>query len=445
MDDAGLIQTFGAAMAASGPFESAPRLAAGVSGGADSMALAILADAWARARGGSLLALTADHGLRPESGQEAATTAERLRGLGIAARVLTIADLPYGPGIAERARAARYRILREACAEQGILHLLLGHHAGDQAETVMIRVLGGSGGRGLAGMAMVAEQASLRLVRPLLTVPPAALRRFLAARGVAWVEDPSNRDDRAMRARVRRLRGDPSGEGEGTQVLLQAVRCAGRQRTSDDRAIAGVLAARVLIRPEGFALLTQGALPPGALAQLLRCLAGAPFAPGMDQVADLAARMRPATLWGVRILPAGRLGNGWLLVREAAKVASPVPARDGATWDGRFRLHSARDNLDGATFGALGDAAAGLRRYSRLPATVLRTMPALWRGNVVAAVPHLRYPDSAACEGVRAVFSPPQPLAGAPFLSSPPAFCPGEAREGDADGLATPYVAQQAR
>ena len=119
--------------------------------------------------------------------------------------------------------------------------------------------------------------------------------------------------------------------------------------------------------------------------------------------------------------------------------------RDGATWDGRFRLRSARDNLDGATFGALGDAAAELRRYSRLPATVLRSMPALWRGNVVAAVPHLRYPDPAACEGVRAVFSPPQPLSGAPFLSSPPAFCPGEAREGDADGLATPYVAQQAR
>jgi tRNA(Ile)-lysidine synthase len=409
------------------------------------MALAFLADAWARARGGSLLALTVDHGLRPESAREAATTVDRLRALGIEARVLTVADLPQGSGIAERARAARYRILRAACAAQGILHLLLGHHAADQAETVMIRVLGGSGGRGLAGMAMVAERTSSRLIRPLLTVPPAALRRFLTARDVAWVEDPSNSDDRATRARVRRLRGDASGEGEGTRVLLQAIRSAGCRRATGDRAIALVLAKQVVIRPEGFAILTPGALPPEALAQLLRCLAGAPFAPGMDRVADLAARMRPATIWGVRIVRAKIGGDGWLLVREAAKLAPPMAACDGVMWDGRFRLHSGRDSLDGATFGALGDAAGGLRRHSNLPAAVLRTMPALWRGNVVAAVPHLRYPDAAACEGLRVVFAPPSPLSGAPFLSSLPAFCLGEAREGDADGHATPYVAQQAR
>jgi len=72
-------------------------------------------------------------------------------------------------------------------------------------------------------------------------------------------------------------------------------------------------------------------------------------------------------------------------------------------------------------------------------------MPALWRGNVVAAVPHLRYPDASACEGLHAVFAPPQPLAGAPFLSSSAQFCRTEAVEGDADGDATPYVAQQAR
>src|SRR4051794_28309361 len=111
-----------------GPFEPAPRIAAGVSGGADSMALALLADAWARERGGSLLALFADHGLRPESGREASIAAAQLGSLGIAAKVLKIEGLGRGPGLAARARSARFAVLEAACAHAGILHLLLGHH-----------------------------------------------------------------------------------------------------------------------------------------------------------------------------------------------------------------------------------------------------------------------------------------------------------------------------
>ena len=87
-------QEFAAAMMALGPFEPAPRIAAGVSGGADSMALALLADAWARERGGSLLALVADHGLRAESGTEAAAAAARLGALGIAVTLLEIKGSP---------------------------------------------------------------------------------------------------------------------------------------------------------------------------------------------------------------------------------------------------------------------------------------------------------------------------------------------------------------
>src|SRR5262245_29663930 len=181
-------------MAALGPFEPAPRLAAGVSGGADSTALAVLAYAWACERGGSLLALVADHGLRPESGQEAADTVARLATLGIAARRLTIAGLDRGPALAERARRARFDALETACAEAGIVHLLLGHHAADQAETVLIRSLGGSGPAGLAGIAALVETRRLRILRPLLAFPPAFMRARLAAAGVTWVEDPSNAD-----------------------------------------------------------------------------------------------------------------------------------------------------------------------------------------------------------------------------------------------------------
>src|ERR1700739_1672005 len=114
-------------MARLGPFCAVPRLSVAVSGGADSTALALLAQGWAAARGGDVLALIVDHGLRPNSAAEAALTASRLQACGIASQVLTISDL-HGPGLQERARVARYEILGRAARAAGRPHLLLRHH-----------------------------------------------------------------------------------------------------------------------------------------------------------------------------------------------------------------------------------------------------------------------------------------------------------------------------
>ena len=404
-------------MAALGPFGRAPALAIAVSGGADSLALAILAEAWTRARGGRVLAFVVDHGLRPESAVEAAVTVARLAALGIAAERLDIAHLERGPAIAERARQARYRVLAAACRQAGMVHLLLGHHAADQAETLAIRVLSGSGDRGLAGMASVAEGRSMRILRPLLRIPPVCLRAFLRAKGVSWVEDPSNRSQFAQRSRLRLLRDDPNGDGAGTGVLIAAATEAGLRRAANDRTVADILAIRATVRPEGFALLSPGPIAPEALAVLLRTIAGAEYAPGIDRIAALAAAPKPATVAGVRLLTAGKLGTGWLLVREEAALAPPVPAIDGAVWDRRFRLVLPQGGQDGLLFGAVGQAASRLRAYTDLPAVVLRAMPALWRRNILVAVPQLHYRCPKACEcGVQAVFEPPVSMTNAPFL-----------------------------
>src|SRR5580658_11235524 len=106
-DSPSLTDQFTAEMDRLGPFEPRPRLAVAVSGGADSMALALLAREWASARNGDVLALTVDHGLRAESSGEADITLHRLIALGIKGRKLTVAGLARGPGLAERAREAR--------------------------------------------------------------------------------------------------------------------------------------------------------------------------------------------------------------------------------------------------------------------------------------------------------------------------------------------------
>jgi tRNA(Ile)-lysidine synthase len=224
-----------------GPFERPPRLAVAVSGGPDSLALVLLADRWARARGGYVRALHVDHGLRGESTAEAARLAGWLAARGIPCRILAWRGPRPGSRIQETARVARAALLEAACAEAGILHLLLAHHADDQRETVAMREARRSGPDGHAGMAAIRETGRVRLVRPLLDVPKARLEATLRALGQAWIEDPSNRDPRFERARLRRY---PAKSGPD----LAAIARAGRERASREAALAG-LAVRI-VRPE---------------------------------------------------------------------------------------------------------------------------------------------------------------------------------------------------
>ena len=372
---------FAALMAACSP--PSPQTAVAVSGGADSLCLAWLARQW-----GASLGLIVDHGLRAGSAAEAALTARRLAGFGMAARTLRLAGLTPGPGLAARARAARYAALAGACAECGITDLLLGHHALDQAETVLMRQEAASGVWGLAGMAPVTHRRGLRLLRPLLGVQPARMRATLRAAGIGWVEDPSNQDRAALRTRLRaRLAADP-----GMSARLLALAAEARAARDDSaRRMATFLAARASLFAEGYALLTPGPIAPDCLGALIRMLGGKGYGPDAGALARCAALMAPATLGGVRLAPAGRLGPGTLLVREPAAIGPAVPAVDGAVWDGRFVLSAAAPLPPALRVSALGAQAAGFRRLSHLPFAVLRTLPALWHGGDICAVPHLGY------------------------------------------------------
>jgi len=375
------------------------------------MALALLADRWARDNGGSLLGLIVDHGLRPESRQEATLTVARLRARGIQARLLPIDGLRRGPALAERARAARFGLLEAACRETGILHLLMGHHAADQAETVLMRSLSHSGPIGMAGMLPLVELAWARLMRPLLGFPPARLRVTLACEGVEWIEDPSNKDASALRPRLRLLRHDRDGIGAATGALFATATAAARSRAARAAAAAAELAEEVVVRPEGFAILSGRPVSPDVLAALFQTLSGASYSPPSRSVAALAVAPRPATLGGVRLLPAGRLGPGLLVVREEAAMASPVAAHPKAIWDGRFRLHLSVSVPSGAMLGALGEDAVQVRPISPLPSAILRTLPAIRVGAKLHAVPHLDFPDARTCEGLSVLFSPPRAAA----------------------------------
>lgn len=371
-----------------------------VSGGADSMALAVLAAAWGRAG-----ALIVDHGLRAGSGPEAAQAMARLHALSIPARVLSLSHLRPGPALHARARAARYEALIRGCAEAGVVDLLIGHHRADQAETVAMRQEAGSGPAGLAGMAAVTVLPTARLLRPLLRITPERLRATLARAGVEWTEDPSNHDPATKRARLR----------AGPALDAGPAWLHGRARAAAEAALADRLGRVVAFHPEGYAVVNEGALDCGTLSALAWTMSGRDYPPPLPVVARAVAAGRPASLHGVLLR---RCREGWLVSREPAAMAAPVPALPGAVWDGRFRVLSGATLPDGAALGALGSDATRLRALSPLPAAVLCTLPAVRCGNALFAVPHLCYPFAQQCDQVLIAFCPGHPSAGVPYVTA---------------------------
>ncbi len=201
-------------------FPNGENIAVGVSGGADSTALCLLTKDFVNRYGGRFLALIVDHGLRSVSRQQALLTAQRLDALGIKCRILTWQGEKPQHGIEEKARKERYRLLSEACHEEGCSSLLLGHHRQDQAETFLIRQSKKSGIAGLAGMSAVRPSSFGRILRPLLGVYPADLRAYNRYYGQDWVEDETNLSSDFERGRLRRILTPEQIERAFQQTLL---------------------------------------------------------------------------------------------------------------------------------------------------------------------------------------------------------------------------------
>ena len=182
--------------------------AVAVSGGADSVALLLLLRELPEVE---LHVVHLDHQTRgPESTADAAFVARLAQQLSIPATIRRrdqfepeMPDLPKNPSA--RYRAIRFELFRRVVLDHKLMGVILGHHADDQAETILFRLLRGSGPAGLAGMKTKATVAGMTLVRPLLRARRIELREYLKQRGQTWREDASNQSDRYARNRVRRF------------------------------------------------------------------------------------------------------------------------------------------------------------------------------------------------------------------------------------------------
>jgi tRNA(Ile)-lysidine synthase len=187
------------------PLRGAKAIGLAVSGGADSLALMLLAARW---RDGDreappLFVYSVDHGLRPEAAEEVAFVLAEAGKLGLTARGLRWVGAKPGTGVQEAARAARYRLIGEAMQHDGADLLATAHHLHDQAETVLMRLAHGSGLAGLKGMAPLAVVEGVAVARPLLGVAREALADVVSEAGLTPVADPSNTDRHYERVRWR--------------------------------------------------------------------------------------------------------------------------------------------------------------------------------------------------------------------------------------------------
>jgi tRNA(Ile)-lysidine synthase len=417
---------FASAMAALGPFEPRPLIAVGVSGGPDSLALTLLMNDWAKSHGGAVLALTVDHGLRPEAAAEARQVGSWLAARGIDHHILTWTGDKPGAGIQAAARAARYRLLADACAARGILHLAVAHHADDQAETVLFRRERGSGPDGLAGMTASRSLGAVRLIRPLLAWPKDRLIATCAEFGQPYVEDPSNRSPDYARPVLRqRLAGDPDLRA----ALLKTALKAGETRRQLGKTVASTLGRAVTIGPGGFALIDRAELlkaPPkprhSALSAILRTVGGGAFAPDEAAVARLDEILQNQSFRGANL--GGCLVRPWrgalLVCRETARAAPPerLVAHAWQRWDGRFEVFAQDiDKISELTVGALGArgwATVPRRSKSAFSAVAGAGLPAIRNGEGVVSIPSIGWNETGSPR-VRCRLSPLWPLASETF------------------------------
>jgi tRNA(Ile)-lysidine synthase len=246
-----------------------PALVLAISGGPDSTALLYLMARW-RARRGvpHLLAVSIDHGLRPEARHEAAAVKRLSQELGVEHRSMRWSGPKPVSGIQESARVARYRLLRIAARRAKARCVVTAHTLDDQAETVLFRMARGSGLAGICGMARTVpiddlacgqppdpvdsardRDASSRpipvvVVRPLLDVPKARLIVTLQEARIVYAEDPSNADPRFARSRLRRLMPALADEGLTAQCLVRLARRVRRSEAAHE-AIVGWAATRL--------------------------------------------------------------------------------------------------------------------------------------------------------------------------------------------------------
>ncbi|KAF3333185.1 tRNA(Ile)-lysidine synthase [Carex littledalei] len=280
-------ETFARRMAMAG-IKPHHRIAVGVSGGPDSMALCALSAGW-KSDGSvkrddvsgyvdGLLGIVVDHRLRPESSDEAKLVRDRVHKMGVRCEIVCC-DWPDGRPkqghLQEAAREMRYQLFVDLCIKQQFSILLIAHHADDQAELLVLRLSRNSGVMGLAGMAFVSQlfphlispNQGVLLVRPMLEFSKHDIYKICEGSNLEWVEDPTNKSMLFARNRIRSSLTSLSSCSFWSEVqsLISACRLT---RASVDKVCRELISQSLTISEFGYATIDLEKLNPTEIDDL---------------------------------------------------------------------------------------------------------------------------------------------------------------------------------
>ena len=198
--------------------------AAAVSGGPDSLCLAYFSKIYSSEFSNKIHVLIVDHKLRKESGKETLKVKQILKKRKISSRILSWKGKVPKNNIQKNARDIRYSLISNYCNKKNIKYLITAHHADDQIENFFIRLIRGSGLAGLASMSVSRKYNDrLKIIRPFLNLNKEDLRYVTLNYFKTYIKDPSNKDQKFLRVRIRKYRKNMEKEGLDARKIIKTV------------------------------------------------------------------------------------------------------------------------------------------------------------------------------------------------------------------------------
>lgn len=418
--------------------EGDDKIAVAVSGGSDSMALALLLGDLANESGIDFITITVDHNLRSESAGEAIQVGKWLGKYGIKHHILKWDGEKTPSNIQAKARKARHRLMADFCSSMGIKTLCVGHTSDDQAETLLIRLMRGSGVDGLAAIAPSSRVFGIRVIRPILNFTKQDLRQYLTLKKQEWVEDPSNENNKFTRVSVRKLINASDNPTLLNKRLAVTASHMARAKNYIEEKVRQSLVGIFTFNNLGFYTIDINKFKELHEEERLRSLAaclqhtgGKEYKTRFNELVALDKRIidenprNGCTLWGCSIAPSHKKGEENLLFiyREPALASQAIKIKinshNSTEWDGRFNCTIKDTDIEGLRIGALTKdgynglsktgfeinlmpkfnecilpscsrkASAGVDFF--VPKKIIYSLPALWSLEKLLAVPHISY------------------------------------------------------
>ena len=379
------------------PLIGKEKFAIAVSGGSDSLALSILAKLYSLEQNSDFATLIIDHGLRKESAYEARQTYKVLKKNNIKAEILTYRGTKFTSNIQKKARDLRYDLFQKYCKKNKIRFLILAHHQDDLIENFYIRLIRGSGIKGLTSLQNISElNKNFYLLRPLLNFKKEELLNLTKKIFSTWIEDPSNLNDKFLRVRIRKMQSKLQKEGFDPKRVLKTIENLNIAKNSLDFYVLKSEKKYLSFYKEGYTTLKSTIFKNEAPEVIFRIIikaihfvSGEYYPPRSDSLKILmkkfsSKKFKSSTLGGCLI---EKNSNRISFFREDRNLTSETLEKIKQTknWDDRFLVYKNFDNQQKFIVKKLGNIGIDYLRKNKfsssldkIPFHAKKTLPSFW-------------------------------------------------------------------